>query len=119
MNYLNFNRKYVRGTFGNDMITLWEHNNGTVCEIEMFWEDNYCFFNFENNITLDVSLKGSVIKVGFHDEVRTRDLGTHPSWNGDNRKLLVKMWLRHILAVRASREVIEAVQDVVLSEFVI
>ena len=115
MNFTNFNRKYVQGAF-DSTVCLWEHKNGTVCEIDMYWTDNYVYINFENGITLDISFKGSVIKVGFHDDVRTRDLGTHPSWNGDNRRTLVKLYLRHILGQKTTEEQREAIWDIVSNE---
>lgn len=114
MNYLNFNKKFVQGTFGST-VTLWEHKNGTVAEIDMYWEDNYVFINFENGPTLDVQFKGSEIKVGFHDEVRKRDLSYHPSWN-TNRALLVKIYLRHVLSQKTTEEQREAIWDIVSSE---
>lgn len=119
MNYENFNRKYVPCGFAgsNDVETLWEHKNGTVCSIDMYWEDNYVFMSFQNGITFDIALKGSVIKVGFHDDVRTRDLSYHPSWKSDNRVLLVKLWLRHILGQKTTHEQREAMWDVVSNEF--
>lgn len=119
MNYENFNRKYVScGFAGSDVVeTLWEHKNGTVCIIDMYWEDNYVFMSFQNGITFDVSLKGSVIKVGFHDDVRTRDLSYHHAWKSDNRMLLVKLWLRHILGQKTTHEQREAMWDVVSNEF--
>ena len=90
MNFTNFNRKYVQNNAWDVSTTLlWEHNNGTVAQIDMYWEDNYVFFSFENGPTLDIQFNGSEIKVGFHDEVRKRDLSSHPSWN-TNRQLLVK-----------------------------
>ncbi|BBC78272.1 Hypothetical protein KNT65_gp221 [Escherichia phage EcS1] len=120
MNYLNFERKYVKANAWDvSTVCLWKHENGTVCDINMYWEDNYVHVAFENGITLDVSLKGSVIKVGFHDDVRTRDLGTHPSWNGSNRKMLVKLWLRHVLSMKTTDEQREALWDIVSSEFTI
>lgn len=118
MNFTNFERKYV-----NDVcqapILLWKHNNGTIAQIDMYWEDNYVFISFENGITLDISLKGSTIKIGFHDDVRVRNLGTHPSWEGPNRKVLVKLYLRHVLSLKTTEEQREAIYDIVLNEFVI
>lgn len=120
MNYTNFERKYVNPLFGSlTTICLWEHKNGAVAQIDMYWEDNYVYISFDNGPTLDISIKGSVIKVGFHDAVRTRDLGTHPSWNGDNRKLLVKLYLRHVLGQKTTEEQREAIWDIVSNEFVI
>lgn len=121
MNYTNFNKTYVSNGFAgsSDNVLLWKHENGTVAQIDMFWEDNYVFISFVDGITLDVSLKGSVVKVGLHDEVRTRDLGTHPSWNGPNRKTLVKLWLRRVLGQKTTEEQREAIYDIVLNEFVI
>lgn len=115
MNYTNFERKYVN-EIGQSPICMWKHNNGTVAQIDMYWEDNYVFISFENGPTLDIKLTGSVIKIGFHDEVRTRDLGTHPSWN-TNRKILVKLFLRHILGLKTTEEQREAIWDVVSNEF--
>ncbi|UJJ22201.1 hypothetical protein [Erwinia phage Virsaitis27] len=116
MNFHNFERKYVNDV-GQAPILLWKHKDGVVAQIDMFWEDNYVFMSFENGITLDISLKGSVIKIGFHDDVRTRDLGTHPSWNSSNRKILVKLYLRHILSLKTTEEQREAIYDIVLNEF--
>lgn len=118
MNFTNFERKYVNDA-GQTPICLWKHNNGTVAQIDMYWEDNYVFFAFENGPCLDVSIKGSVIKVGFHDDVRTRDLSTHPSWNGDNRMALVKLYLRHVFGQKTTAEQREAIWDVVSTEFTI
>ena len=121
MKYTNFDRHYVpTGFAGSDQYeTLWKHKNGTVAQIDMYWDDNYVFVSFENGISLDVTLKGSVIKVGFHDDVRTRDLGTHPSWNGSNRKMLVKLYLRHILSMKTTEEQREALWDIIENEFTI
>ncbi|ANA49547.1 hypothetical protein BI049_gp186 [Salmonella phage vB_SnwM_CGG4-1] len=116
MDFTNFRRKYVQNN-GWDISTtlLWEHNNGTVAQIDMYWEDNYVFISFENGPTLDVQFNGSEIKIGLHDEVRKRDLGTHPSWN-TNRVLLVKLYLRHILSNKATHEQLEAIWDIVSNE---
>lgn len=121
MNYTNFTKTYVSNGFAGsiDNVLLWKHKDGAVAQIDMFWEDNYVFMSFENGITLDISLKGSVIKIGFHDDVRTRDLGTHPSWNGSNRKIMVKLYLRHILSQKTTEEQREAIYDIVLNEFTI
>lgn len=120
MNYTNFNRKYIQDNAWDVSTTLlWEHKNGAVAQIDMYWEDNYVFIGFENGPTLDIKLKGSVISVGFHDDHRTRDLGTHPSWNGDNRKILVKLYLRHVLGLKTTEEQREAIWDIVSNEFVI
>ncbi|QEG11773.1 hypothetical protein KPN6_42 [Klebsiella phage KPN6] len=81
----------------------------------MYWEDNYVFFSFENGPTLDIQFNGSEIKVGFHDEVRKRDLSSHPSWN-TNRQLLVKIYLRHILGRKTTEEQREAIWDIVSNE---
>lgn len=115
MNFANFERKYVNDA-GQAPILLWKHNNGTVAQIDMYWEDNYVFFAFENGPCLDISIKGSEIKVGFHDEVRKRDFVNHPSWHGDNRKLLVKLYLRHILGQKTTEEQREAIWDIVSNE---
>ncbi|AKJ73257.1 hypothetical protein [Klebsiella phage phiKp_22] len=116
MNFTNFNRKYVQNNAWDVSTTLlWEHNNGTVAQIDMYWEDNYVFFSFENGPTLDIQFNGSEIKVGFHDEVRKRDLSTHPSWN-TNRQLLVKIYLRHILGRKTTEEQREAIWDIVSNE---
>lgn len=119
MNYTNFERKYAKENSWSSPICLWKHINGMVAQIDMYWEDNYCFFAFENGPCLDISLKGSVIKIGFHDKVHIRDLGTHPSWNGDNRKILVKLYLRHVLGQKTTEEQREAIWDIVSNEFVI
>lgn len=120
MNYLNFERKYVKNNAWDVSTTcLWKHTNGIVAQIDMYWEDNYVFISFENGPTLDIKIKGSVIKVGFHDDVRTRDFDTHPSWHGDNRKTLVKLYLRHVLGQKTTEEQREAIWDIVSSEFVI
>lgn len=118
MNFTNFERKYVQDV-GQAPICLWKHNNGVVAQIDMYWEDNYVFISFENGPTLDIKLKGSTIKVGFHDDVRVRNLGTHPSWHGDNRKTLVKLYLRHVLGLRTTEEQREAIWDIVSNEFII
>lgn len=118
MNFTNFNRKYVQNNAWDVSTTLlWKHNNGTVAQIDMDYMENYVFISFENGITLDISLKGSMIKVGFHDDVRVRNLGTHPSWEGANRKILVKLYLRHILSLKTTEEQREAIYDIVLNEF--
>ena len=120
MDYTNFKKKYVQDNAWDVSTTLLqEHKNGTVAQIDMYWEDNYVFISFENGPTLDVKLKGSVISVGFHDDHRKRDLGTHPSWNGDNRKILVKLYLRHVLGQKTTEEQREAIWDIVSNEFVI
>ena len=120
MNYTNFNRKYINeNAWSSSTICLWEHNNGTVAQIDMYWENNYVFISFQNGPTLDIKIEGSVVKVGFHDDHRTRDLGTHPSWNGDNRKTLVKLYLRHVLGQKTTEEQREAIWDIVSNEFVI
>lgn len=116
MNFTNFNRKYVQNNAWDvSTALLWEHNNGTVAQIDMYWEDNYVFFSFENGPTLDIQFNGSEIKVGFHDEVRKRDLSSHPSWN-TNRQLLVKIYLRHILGRKTTEEQREAIWDIVSNE---
>ncbi|AHJ86794.1 hypothetical protein STP4a_197 [Salmonella phage STP4-a] len=116
MDFTNFRRKYVQNN-GWDISTtlLWEHNNGTVAQIDMYWEDNYVFISFENGLTLDVQFNGSEIKVGFHDEIFRRDLSTHPSWK-TNRALLVKLYLRRAIGKRATEEQLEALWDVVANE---
>lgn len=118
MNYTNFERKYVNEPH-QAPILLWKHNNGTVAQIDMDWMENYVFISFENGPTLDIKLDGSTIKVGFHDDVRVRNLGTHPSWDGNNRKILVKLYLRHVLGLRTTEEQREAIYDIVLNEFTI
>ncbi|AHY25188.1 hypothetical protein AVV36_gp222 [Pectobacterium bacteriophage PM2] len=115
MDYTNFTRKYVRSTFGPETtIELHSHKNGSVCSIDFYWEENSAFIQFENGPALNVELsfKG-LIKVGFHDDFRKRDLSSHPSWNGKHRNQLVKLYLRHILSLKASVDQIEAVQDIV------
>lgn len=118
MNFTNFERKYVHD-FDQSPICLWKHNNGVVAQIDMYWEDNYVFISFEKGPTLDIKLEGSMIKVGFHDDVRVRNFATHPSWHGDNRKTLVKLYLRHVLGLRTTEEQREAIWDVVSNEFTI
>lgn len=119
MNYINFERKYVsNGIAGSiDTICLWKHQNGTVCEIEQYMTPNYVYMRFENGITVSITMEGSNFKIALDDDFRQRDLGTHPCWNGVNRKLLVKTWIRHILSNRAKPEHLEAIFDVVLNEF--
>lgn len=117
MNFTNFERKYVQNNAWDISTTLlWKHKDGAVAQIDMDWMENYVFISFENGPTLDIQFKGSEIKVGFHDEVRKRDLGTHPSWNGSNRKILVKLYLRHILGLKTTEEQREAIYDIVLNE---
>ncbi|ELS1646862.1 hypothetical protein R4898_005559, partial [Escherichia coli] len=45
MNYINFERKYVsNGIAGSsEVICLWKHENGTVCEIEQCMTPNYVY----------------------------------------------------------------------------
>ncbi|QXV83072.1 hypothetical protein [Escherichia phage UPWr_E4] len=122
MNYINFERKYVsnvsNGITGSiDTICLWKHQNGSVCEIEQYMTPNYVYMRFENGITVSITMEGSNFKIALDDDFRERDLGTHPCWNGVNRKLLVKTWIRHILSNRAKPEHLEAIFDVVLNEF--
>ena len=119
MNYINFERKYVsNGIAGSiDTICLWKHQNGSVCEIEQYMTPNYVYMRFENGITVSITMEGSNFKIALDDDFRQRDLGTHPCWNGVNRKLLVKTWIRHILSNRAKPEHLEAIFDVVLNEF--
>ncbi|UIU46954.1 hypothetical protein [Escherichia phage EP01] len=120
MNYINFERKYVsNGIAGSiDTICLWKHQNGSVCEIEQYMTPNYVYMRFENGgITVSITKEGSSFKIALDDDFRQRDLGTHPCWNGVNRKLLVKTWIRHILSNRAKPEHLEAIFDVVLNEF--
>ena len=39
MNFTNFNRKYVQNNAWDVSTTLlWEHNNGTVAQIDMYWK---------------------------------------------------------------------------------
>nr|CAJ1523403.1 Phage protein [Escherichia phage vB_Eco_NicPhage] len=119
MNYTNFERKYVsNGIAGSsEVICLWKHENGTVCEIEQCMTPNYVYMRFENGITVSITMEGSNFKIALDDDFRQRDLGIHPCWNGVNRKLLVKTWIRHILSNRAKPEHLEAIFDVVLNEF--
>ncbi|ARB06001.1 hypothetical protein fHeYen901_228 [Yersinia phage fHe-Yen9-01] len=117
MKYTNFEHKYVQPIFGSDTyISLWKHKTGVVCDIDMYWESNEVYISFENGITLTIAIKGSVIKVGFHDDFRTRDLSTHPGWNAD-RGLLIKLYLRQILKLRTTYEEREAIWDIVSNEF--
>lgn len=116
MDYTNFTRKYVQNNSWDISTTLlWKHNNGTVAQIDMDWMENYVFISFENGPTLDIQFNGSEIKIGFHDEVRKRDLSYHPSWN-TNRELLVKLYLRHVLGQKTTHEQREAVWDIVSNE---
>ncbi|WP_088209694.1 hypothetical protein [Escherichia coli] len=119
MNYINFERKYVSNSITGsiDTICLWKHQNGSVCEIEQYMTPNYVYMRFENGITVSITKEGSSFKIALDDDFRQRDLGTHPCWNGVNRKLLVKTWIRHILSNRAKPEHLEAIFDVVLNEF--
>lgn len=119
MNYINFERKYVSiGAVGsNEYMCLWEHKNGSVCEIDHWVSPDYVYMRFENGITLSITMEGSNFKIALDDDFRQRDLGTHPCWNGTNRKLLVKTWIRHILSHKAKPEHLEAIFDVVLNEF--
>lgn len=87
------------------------------CEIEQYMTPNYVYMRFENGITVSITKEGSSFKIALDDDFRQRDLGTHPCWNGVNRKLLVKTWIRHILSNRAKPEHLEAIFDVVLNEF--
>ena len=118
MNYINFERKYVsNGIAGSiDTICLWKHQNGSVCEIEQYMTPNYVYMRFENGITVSITMEGSNFKIALDDDFRQRDLGAHPCWNGANRKLLVKTWIRHILSNKAKPEHLEAIFDVVLNE---
>lgn len=118
MNYLNFERKYVRDTFNQSNHCIWKHTNGTECDIDLYWEDNHVYVNFVDGPTLTVEIKGSVIKVGLHDDFRTRDFSTHHSWDGEFRGLLVKIYLRHILGQRTTHEQREALWDIVSNELV-
>lgn len=117
MKYTNFERKYVRTTFGFEShICLWKHKNETVCEIEMYWETNEVYINLENGITVSIALKGSIIKVSLHDDFRSRDLSTHPCWEV-NRELIVKIYLTQILRNRTTYDHREAIWDVISNEF--
>ncbi|WJZ28107.1 hypothetical protein NCTGTJJY_CDS0228 [Serratia phage 92A1] len=113
MNFTNFERKYVvDNAWDNNTTLLWKHTNGTVAQIDEYLEDNYVFISFENGPTLDVKLTGSVIKIGFHDDVRTRDLSYHPAWIS-NRELLIKLYMRHVLSSKTTEKQREAIWDIV------
>lgn len=116
MNYVNFKRKYIKDNAWDISTTcLWEHVSGAVAQIDSYPEDNYVFISFENGPTLDIQIKGSVIKVGFHDDVRKRDLSDHPAWE-TRRELLVKLYLRFILSLKTTHEQRDAVLDIVSNE---
>ena len=94
MNFTNFERKYVHD-FDQSPICLWKHSNGVVAQIDMYWEDNYVFISFENGPTLDIKLEGSMIKVGFHDDVRVRNFAT----THHGTVIIAKHWLSFICAM--------------------
>lgn len=110
-----FTTKWVKASplSFDDYIQLHVHRDGAVARVFWFELENEAHIQFESGLNFSVKAKNGVFKISSEDDVRERDLSTHPSYASSYKDTLFRIWTRiQIRRFGVTDEEIEFVKDI-------
>lgn len=112
-----FTTKWVKAPLfsADEHIQLHVHRDGAVARVFWFELENEAHIQFESGLNFSVKAKNGVFKISSSEDVRERDLTSHPSYESSYKDTLFRIWTRtQIRRFGATYEEIEFVKDVLM-----